>query len=69
MGRGEKHRLSERGDKERGSRYLRKKSAGTKEGDEMPVAEPLCQLDAAVGIASAGALLTWLHVWCTEFVE
>ena len=52
-----------------GSRYLRKKSAGTKEGDEMPVAEPLCELDATVGIADAGALLTWLHVWCTEFVE
>jgi hypothetical protein len=35
----------------------------------MPIAEPLCELDAAVGIASASASLTRLHVWCTEFVE
>jgi hypothetical protein len=51
------------------TRYLGKKPTGTEEGDEMPVAEPLRELEAAVGIAVARALPTWLHVWCTEFVE
>jgi hypothetical protein len=51
------------------SRYLGKKPAGTEEGKEMPVAEPLCKLEAALGIAVADALPTRLHVWCTECVE
>lgn len=50
--------------------YLGKKPACTEEGKEVPVAEPLCELEAAVGVTAVARILpTRLHVWCTEFVE
>jgi len=50
--------------------YLGKKPAGTEEGKEVPVTEPLCELEAAVGITAVACISpTRLHVWCTEFVE
>ena len=50
--------------------YLGKKSGGTEEGKEMPVAKPLCEFEAAVGINAVSRISpTRLHVWCTEFVK
>jgi len=34
----------------------------------VPIAEPLCELEAAVRVGTA-AMPTWLYVWCAEFVE
>jgi hypothetical protein len=47
-------------------KYLGEEPTSTKEGDEVPIAEPFCELEAAVGI---GIFLTDLHVWSGEFVE
>jgi hypothetical protein len=50
--------------------YLGEKPAGTEEGKEVPVAEPLCKLETAVGITTVTRILpTRLHVRRTEFVE
>ena len=46
--------------------YFGEESAGTEKGDEVPITEPLCELEAAVGVVSAAA--NW-DVWCAEFVE
>ena len=50
--------------------YLGKKPAAAEEGKEVPIAEPLCELEAAMGIDAVARISpTRLHVWCTEFVE
>jgi hypothetical protein len=46
--------------------YLGKKPTSTKEGDEVPIAEPFRELEAAVSI---GIFLTNLYIWSGEFVE
>ena len=46
--------------------YLRKEPASAEEGDEVPIAEPLREIKAAV---SVGIFLTNLHIWSGEFVE
>lgn len=56
--------------KRRDVSYLGKKPAGTEEGKQVPVAEPLCELEAAMGITAVVRISqTRLHVWCAEFVE
>ena len=49
-----------------GETYLGEEPGSTKEGDEVPIAEPLRELEPAVSI---GILLTDLHVWGVKFVE
>jgi hypothetical protein len=52
------------------SAYFGEETAGTEEGDEVPIAEPLCELEAAaLGVAATAALPTRRHVRCAEFVE
>jgi len=54
----------------RNLRYLGKKPTGTEEGKEVPITEPFCELEAAVGITGvAGISSTRLHVRCTELAE
>ena len=51
---------------ERAVAYFGEESAGTEKCDEVPITEPLCELEAAVGVAAATA--SW-DVWCAEFIE
>ena len=46
--------------------YLGEEAGSTEESDEVPVAEPLCELETAVGVPPLPA---HLHVRCTMFVE
>ena len=50
--------------------YFGEETAGTEEGDEVPIAEPLCELEAAaLGVAATAVVPTRRHVRCTEFIE
>jgi hypothetical protein len=46
--------------------YLGEEPTSTEEGDEVPIAEPFRELEAAVSIV---VFLTNLHIWSGEFVE
>lgn len=46
--------------------YFGEESTGTEEGDEVPIAEPLCKLEATVGVTATTARR---DVGCAKFVE
>lgn len=46
--------------------YLGEEPRSTKEGDEVPIAEPFRELEPAVSIS---ILPTDLHIWSAKFVE